>query len=98
MPVLPRLALVDVLLPVRRRLARLVAVLLALAGVTWLGLAVPAWATPPLASSSQLCEAAIVSAERTGRLPERMMGAIAVVETGRPDPASGTLRPWPWTI
>ncbi len=26
------------------------------------------------------------------------MGAIAVVETGRTDAASGTLRPWPWTI
>jgi soluble lytic murein transglycosylase-like protein len=58
----------------------------------------PAWATPPLASPSQLCEAAIVSAERAERLPERMMGAIAVVETGRADPAGGAPRPWPWTI
>jgi hypothetical protein len=36
--------------------------------------------------------------ERTERLPARMMGAIAVVETGRPDATTGTLRPWPWTI
>lgn len=58
----------------------------------------PAWAFPPVASPAQLCEAAIATAERAERLPERMMGAIAVVETGRPDAASGTLRPWPWTI
>jgi soluble lytic murein transglycosylase-like protein len=61
-------------------------------------LSLPALATPPLASPSQLCEAAIVTAERAERLPERMMGAIALVETGRPDPTSGTPRPWPWTI
>jgi len=59
----------------------------------------PALATiPPMTSPAQLCEAAIVSTERTERLPERMMGAIAVVETGRADAASGTTRPWPWTI
>jgi hypothetical protein len=52
----------------------------------------------PMASPAQLCEAAIVTAERAEGLPERMMDAIAVVETGRPDAASGTLRPWPWTI
>ena len=59
----------------------------------------PALASLPLiASPAQLCEAAIVSAERAERLPDRMMSAIAVVETGRSDAASGTLRPWPWTI
>jgi hypothetical protein len=60
--------------------------------------AAPAWATPPAASSAQLCATAIVTAERAEHLPERMMGAIAVVETGRTDAASGALRPWPWTI
>jgi hypothetical protein len=58
----------------------------------------PALATPPLSSPAQLCEAAIVTAERAERLPERMMEAVAVVETGRLDAASGALRPWPWTI
>jgi len=76
----------------------LVVMLLALAVLGWSGVAAPARATPPLASPSQLCEAAIVSAERAARLPARMMGAIAVVETGRPDAGDGTLRPWPWTI
>jgi hypothetical protein len=76
-----------------RALLRLLLVLL-----PWPGLSLPAWATPPAASPAQFCEAAIVTAERAERLPERMLGAIAVVETGRPDPASGVLRPWPWTI
>jgi hypothetical protein len=53
---------------------------------------------PPNVSPAQLCEAAAASTERAERLPERMMSAIAVVETGRTDAASGTLRPWPWTI
>ncbi|HTC11959.1 MAG TPA: hypothetical protein VK726_24610 [Acetobacteraceae bacterium] len=53
---------------------------------------------PPLASPSQLCEPAIIVAERMGRLPERMMDAIAVVESGRLDERTGKPRPWPWTI
>ena len=73
-------------------------ILLTLAAVALPALSLPAVAAPPLASPSQLCEAAIVTAERAERLPDRMMGAIAVVETGRPDPTSGTPRPWPWTI
>jgi hypothetical protein len=44
-----------------------------------------------------LCEAAITGAERTLRLPLRLLGAIADVESGRPDEA-GHVRPWPWTI
>lgn len=61
-------------------------------------LPLPALAAPPPASPSQLCEAAIISAERAGRLPARMMDAIAVVESGRPDDTTGKARPWPWTI
>jgi hypothetical protein len=45
-----------------------------------------------------LCDTAIVSAERAVRLPPRLLGAIAEVESGRPDAETGTLRPWPWTI
>ena len=71
-----------------RSLLRLVLVLL-----PW-----PALAVPPPASPAQLCEAAIGIAERAELLPARMMDAIAVVETGRPDATTGTLRPWPWTI
>jgi hypothetical protein len=53
-------------------------------------------ASPP-PSPSLLCDAAIVGAERSARLPLRLLGAIAEVESGRPDDA-GNVRPWPWTI
>ena len=46
----------------------------------------------------QLCRAAIALAEREANLPARLMAAIARVESGRRDPASGTTEPWPWTI
>jgi hypothetical protein len=45
-----------------------------------------------------LCEGALTTAESVGRLPPRLLGAIGVTESGRTDPGSGRLRPWPWTI
>jgi hypothetical protein len=50
------------------------------------------------ADPATLCETAITTAEYVGRLPPRLLGAISLTETGRIDPASGRLRPWPWTI
>ena len=50
------------------------------------------------ADPAQLCETAVTTAEYTGRLPSRLLGAISLTETGRVDPATGRLRPWPWTI
>jgi hypothetical protein len=47
---------------------------------------------------SGMCEAAIAGAEETGGLPAHLLGAIARVESGRPDPRTGRLAPWPWTI
>ena len=47
---------------------------------------------------SALCRAAVQQAERIGRIPDRLMDAIAVVESGRRDPVSGAVYPWPWTI
>lgn len=59
----------------------------------------PAGATGlPAAAPPSLCETAITTAEYTGRLPARLLAAVAAVESGRLDPASGTIRPWPWTI
>jgi hypothetical protein len=49
-------------------------------------------------SASALCEQAISSAEAAGRTPPGMLAAIGQVESGRPDPRSGGMRPWPWTI
>jgi hypothetical protein len=58
----------------------------------------PLGASPSGASQPQLCEAAIATTERAAHLPVHMMGAIALVESGRPDTTRGVMRPWPWTI
>lgn len=52
----------------------------------------------PPASPGSLCRAAVAAAERDAALPERLLGAIATVESGRRDPGSGRVQPWPWTI
>ena len=67
-------------------------------------LAAPAWARPlPLSpasipAASALCRAAILQAEHAAHIPDRLMDAIAMVESGRRDQASGAIYPWPWTI
>jgi hypothetical protein len=72
---------------------RLIPILLAL-----LGAAVTAHASPPPSPDpSAYCDTAIVNAEIAIRLPPRLLGAIAQVESGRPD-NQGAIRPWPWTI
>ena len=99
MPVLPVSVLSMAVLP-SLLLRGLVLPSVLLPGVLLPGLLLsgPAMATPPLASPAQLCDSAIAATERTANLPARLMAAIAVVETGRPDAATGALRPWPWTI
>jgi soluble lytic murein transglycosylase-like protein len=57
----------------------------------------PELAAPP-PEPATLCETAVGAAEYTGRLPPRLLGAIARVESGRPDADTGRLNPWPWTI
>lgn len=32
------------------------------------------------------------------RLPPQLLRSIALVESGRPDPVTGRVAPWPWTI
>ncbi len=44
------------------------------------------------------CEAAIAAATAGSRLPKGLLAAIGQVESGRADPATGAVRPWPWTI
>jgi hypothetical protein len=61
----------------------------------------PSKKIPPsqsLLPSDQICRPAIVSAESSGRLPARLLEAIAVVESGRLDKQTGVRTPWPWTI
>ena len=48
--------------------------------------------------TSRLCRPAIEAAERRHGIPSRLLAAIARVESGRTDPATGEVGPWPWTI
>ena len=48
-------------------------------------------------SPGDLCRPAIAGAERQWHIPDRLMAAIGVVESGKRD-ASGAVSPWPWTI
>lgn len=61
-------------------------------------LAMPSLARADLpAAPFAQCRAAIAAAERSTGVPDRLMQAIATVESGRRD-ASGTVSAWPWTI
>jgi Transglycosylase SLT domain len=51
-----------------------------------------ATATPGL-----LCRAAVGAAERSAGIPSGLLAAIARVESGRRDAATGAINPWPWT-
>jgi hypothetical protein len=55
-------------------------------------------AEPPEPAENPDCSAAIATAERSGDIPAGLLAAIAHVESGRADPVSGAVRPWPWTI
>jgi hypothetical protein len=50
------------------------------------------------AAEANDCPAAIAIAERSAGIPAGLLAAIARVESGRPDPLSGAILPWPWTI
>ena len=62
----------------------------------------PAVASAPAPAALQdpgaLCREAIRAAEREHRLPKDLLGAIGRVESGRLDPRTGRITPWPWTI
>ena len=75
----------------------LLAAQLLLSLLPWAARARPAPAAS-IPAPSALCRTAILQAERLSRVPERLLDAIAVVESGRRDPVSGAVYPWPWTI
>lgn len=52
---------------------------------------------PVEVAPGDLCRAAIAAAERQWRIPDRLMAAVGVVESGKRD-ASSAVSPWPWTI
>ena len=45
-----------------------------------------------------LCQKAINAAEKSSRLPPRLLGSVGIVESGRLDTKTGRVEPWPWTI
>jgi hypothetical protein len=44
------------------------------------------------------CGEAAARGEQAESLPPGLLHAIGIVETGRPDPATGAVGPWPWSI
>lgn len=55
----------------------------------------PARAQP---SPNLLCTRAIEATIQLPGLPPRLLSSVALVESGKLDPATGAWRPWPWTI
>jgi hypothetical protein len=59
-------------------------------------------ATPGMADTTSgqglFCQAAIQQAEMGTQLPRHLLAAIGRVESGRSDPVTGEVHPWPWTI
>ncbi len=71
--------------------------------VTWtriLPLPVLLWALPPGAAAQDwgACREAVELAEREAALPPGLLHAIARTESGRRDPATGRVEPWPWAL
>jgi hypothetical protein len=62
----------------------------------------PLWAAPmaaaPTGEPGLLCRAAIRQAEQGAGLPPHLLAGIAHVESGRADPVTGRVHPWPWTV
>ena len=50
------------------------------------------------ARAQGLCRPAIAAVERATGVPDRLLQAVAIVESGRRDPDGGGVAPWPWTI
>jgi len=55
-------------------------------------------ASPSARKMEELCRPAAMAAEIDAELPQGVLLAIAHVESGRRDPASGATIPWPWSI
>ncbi len=60
--------------------------------------AVTAQGLSEMLDPTHLCRAAVAVAEREAGTPPGLLAAIARVESGKRDPATGAVNPWPWTI
>ena len=45
-----------------------------------------------------LCRSAMAAAEKSNGIPPHLLAAIAHIESGRRDPLTGAVHPWPWTV
>lgn len=52
----------------------------------------------PAVAQGLLCRMAVAASERANGIPAHLLAAIARVESGRRDPVTGALHPWPWTV
>lgn len=52
----------------------------------------------PLTAPVTACRVAAAVAERKAGIPAGLLAAIARVESGRPNPQTGAVTPWPWTV
>jgi hypothetical protein len=50
------------------------------------------------AAQGLLCRSAVAEAERSSGIPAQLLAAISRVESGRRDPLTGTMNPWPWSV
>ncbi len=50
------------------------------------------------AAAIDACLSAITDSEQRYRIPAGLLLAIARTESGRPDPRTGRVQPWPWTV
>jgi tetratricopeptide (TPR) repeat protein len=71
-----------------------------LARLVLLVAATPALAQPAPTALSGLgaCDGPIAKAEQEKNIPQGLLAAMAEIESGRADPASGKKAPWPWTV
>jgi hypothetical protein len=60
--------------------------------------AVTAQGLSELLDPTHLCRAAVAVVEREAGTPPGLLAAIARVESGKRDAATGAVNPWPWTI
>ena len=49
-------------------------------------------------AAADLCLPVIAIAEQRAKIPAHLLRSIAYLESGRADPSSGRIVPWPWTI
>lgn len=62
------------------------------------GWARTSWAAPEPLDIKEVCTAAILRAEKLEGIPDRLLLAVAMAESGRWDKATRSSYAWPWTV